>query len=155
MKIKKWIIHNFWMKIFSLVLAVTTWFYVTWQLEKAKAEERRAIFSMIHYDIVSKVLPIHVTIAGTVKDGYEVIEKDITVDPVECMVIGPKNILEGITAAKTAPIDISGHTKDVNIRVSLAPISSGIATEDEFIKVHIPITKKKEPPKAAETQPGA
>lgn len=152
MKIKKWITHNFWLKVLSLVLAVTTWFYVTWQLKKVKDEEQRAMFSMIHYDFIPKILPIQVTIAGKAKAGYELVESGITVSPVECAVIGPKNILENVTVAKTAPIDISGYTKDVDRRVSLAPIASGIAVKEEFVKVHIPIAKKEEPAKPAEAQ---
>jgi len=152
MKIKKWITHNFWLKVFSLILAVTTWFYVTWQLEKAKDEEQKVIFNMIHYDVISKVLPVQVTITGKARDGYEVVQGGITVSPSQCVIIGPKNILESVSAAKTSPIDISGNTKDVDKRISLAPIASGIAIKDEFVKIHIPIIKKEEPAKPAEAE---
>lgn len=141
LRIKKWITHNFWLKVTALILAFTTWSYVTWQLEKAKEEEQRAMFSMIHYDFVSKVLPIEVTIAGKVRDGYEVVQNGITISPTDCLVIGPKNILSDITVAKTLPIDISGHNKDIDKRISLAPIPGGISAKDEFIKIHIPIAK--------------
>ena len=96
------------------------------------------------------VLPIQVTIAGKAKDGYEVVQSGIAASPVECAVIGPKNILEDVTVAKTVPIDISGRTKDTEKRVSLAPIASGIVIKEEFVNVHIPITNKAEPEKPAE-----
>lgn len=150
-RIKKWITHNFWLKVISLILAVTTWSYVTWQLKKAKEEEEQAMFSMIHYDFASKVLPVEVTIAGKARNGYEVTLSGITVSPADCLVIGPKNILDDISAAKTAPVDISGCSKDIDRRISLAPIPGGFATKDEFIKVHIPIVKIPEEPKPAQT----
>ncbi|MBU4312749.1 MAG: hypothetical protein KJ706_08545 [Candidatus Omnitrophica bacterium] len=31
---KNWIVNNFWMKVFSLALAVLTWFYVNGELGK-------------------------------------------------------------------------------------------------------------------------
>ncbi|MDD5679867.1 MAG: YbbR-like domain-containing protein [Candidatus Omnitrophica bacterium] len=152
LKISKLITHNFWVKVLSLVLAVATWFYVTWQLKETRDKEQKAIFNMIHYDVVSSALPIQVTILGKVRDGYEVVQNGITASPVECIVIGPRNILEGVTVAKTVPIDISGCAKNVDKRVSLAPIASGIAIKEEFVKIHIPIVKKEEPAKPAETQ---
>ncbi len=149
-KLRRLITHNFWLKVLSLVLAIVTWFYVTWQLEKTKHEEERAIFSMIHYDMVLRALPIEVTIAGKPKDGYEVKEKGITVEPKECLIVGPKNILADVKTAKTVPVDISGYSKDIDKRVSLAPMTGGIISEDEFIKVYIPILKKEEPAAPAE-----
>ncbi len=151
LRIKKWITHNFWLKVISLILAVTTWSYVTWQLKNAKEEEERTMFSMIHYDFVSKVLPIEVIIAGKARNGYEVAQGGITASPADCLVIGPKNILNDITIARTVPVDISGHSKDIDKRISLAPIPGGIVTKDEFIKVHIPIVKTPEEPKPAPT----
>jgi YbbR domain-containing protein len=144
LNIKRLVTHNFWLKVLSLILAILTWFYVTWQLKKAKSEEEKSIFSMIHYEVILRALPVDVTITGKPKDGYEVNESGITVEPEECVVVGPKNILVDIKTAKTAPIDISGYSKDIDKRVALAPIASGIAIKEEFIKVHIPIIKKEE-----------
>lgn len=141
LRIKKWVTHNFWLKVISLVLAFTTWSYVTWQLKKAKEEEERTMFSMIHYDFISKVLPIEITVIGKAKDGYGIIHGGITVLPNNCLIMGPKNILNDISVVKTVPIDISEHNKDIDKRVSLAPIPGGIATKDEFIKIHIPIMR--------------
>src|SRR3989338_7685467 len=151
-KLRRLITHNFWLKVLSLALAIVTWFYVTWQLEKAKREQETALFSMIHYDIILRALPIEVTIAGKPKDGYEVKEKGITIEPKECLIVGPKNILTDVKTAKTLPLDISGYSKDLDKRVSLAPLAGGIISQDEFIKVHIPIVKKEEPAAPAEAK---
>ena len=151
-KLRRLITHNFWLKVLSLALAIVTWLYVTWQLEKAKREQETALFSMIHYDIILRALPIEVTIAGKPKDGYEVKEKGITIEPKECLIVGPKNILTDVKTAKTLPLDISGYSKDLDKRVSLAPLAGGIISQDEFIKVHIPIVKKEEPAAPAEAK---
>ena len=151
-KLRRLITHNFWLKVLSLALAIVTWLYVTWQLGKAKREQETALFSMIHYDIILRALPIEVTIAGKPKDGYEVKEKGITIEPKECLIVGPKNILTDVKTAKTLPLDISGYSKDLDKRVSLAPLAGGIISQDEFIKVHIPIVKKEEPAAPAEAK---
>ncbi|MBU4376247.1 MAG: YbbR-like domain-containing protein [Candidatus Omnitrophica bacterium] len=147
LKIKRFIMHNFWLKLLSLVFAVVTWFYVTWQLGRVRREEEKAIFSMIHYDVVLRELPVDLIIVGKPKEGYIIKESGITVEPKECIIVGPKNILGDVKTAKTVPIDISGYSKDIDRRVALAPIAGGITSEDEFIKIHIPIIKKNEPVK--------
>jgi YbbR domain-containing protein len=144
MKAKKWITNNLGLKILSLVLAITTWFYITWEFTKLKTEEEKAIFSMLHYEVISKRLPIQLTIVGEAREGYEIITGDISIDPESCVVIGPENIVREIDVARTTPIEISEHTKDINKQIGLAPIAKGIKLQDSFVKVHIPIAKKVE-----------
>lgn len=150
LKIKRFIIHNFWLKMLSLALAVVTWLYVTWQLGEAKREEEKSMFSMIHYDVILRELPVDAVIMGKPKDGYAVSEKGITIEPKVCVIVGPKNILEDINTAKTVPVDISGCSKDIDRRISLAPIAGGITSDDEFIRVYIPIIKNGDPAKPAD-----
>ena len=144
MKAKKWITNNLGLKVLSLILAIATWYYIAWELEKAKIEEERAIFSMLHYDVISKKLPIQLIMVGDAVEGYEIIESGVTIDPQVCVVIGPKHILENIESARTVPLDISEYTKAIDAQLSLAPIARGIVLKDDFVKVHIPIVKKKE-----------
>lgn len=144
MRARKWIINNLGLKILSLILAIATWFYVNHELRKLKTEEEKAIFSMLHYDVISKRLPIQLTIVGEAREGYEIVTDGITVDPETCVVIGPKNILDKVDLARTLPIDISEHTKDVNRETALAPIAEGLTLKDTFVTVHIPLVKKQE-----------
>lgn len=142
MRTKKWITNNIALKIVSLLLAISTWFYINMELTKIKTEEEKAIFSMLHYDVVSKVLPVQVTIAGEVREGYEIITERIAVVPKTCVVIGPKNILDNVEFARTAPINISEYTQDINKDIELAPIAKGIELKNYFVKVYVPIVKK-------------
>ena len=144
MRAKKWITNNITFKILSLLLAIATWFYINMELTKIKTEEERSIFSMLHYDVISKTLPVQVTIVGEAREGYEIITDGITIDPKTCVVIGPKNILEDVEIARTVPIDINEYTQDVNKDVALAPIAKGIELKNYFVSVHIPIVKKGE-----------
>lgn len=142
MRAKKWITNNIALKIVSLLLAIATWFYINMELTKIKTEEEKALFSMLHYDVVSKILPVQVTIAGETREGYEIVTKGITVSPKTCMVIGPKNILDNVEIARTVPINISEYTQDINRDIELAPIAKGIELKNYFVKVYVPIVKK-------------
>ena len=145
MRAKRWITNNIGLKLLALVLAITTWFYINKELAKIKNEEERAIFSMLNYNVISKKLPIQLTIVGKPQEGYEVLTEGITIDPVTCVVIGPQKILMDVSVARTIPIDISEYTKDITKHFSLAPIAKGISLRDYLIKVHIPVVKINRP----------
>ena len=144
MKAKIWITNNLGLKILSMVLAIITWFYINRELTKLKSEEEKAIISMLHYEIISKKLPIQLSIVGEVREGYELVADGIAVDPETIVVIGPEKILNEVSSARTVPIDISEYTKDVIKQIELAPIAKGITLKDSIVKVHIPILKKQE-----------
>ena len=146
MKVKKWITNNLGLKILSLVLAMATWFYVNSELTKLKNEEGRAIVSMLRYKIISKKLPIQLTIVGEIRKGYKLTIDDITVDPETIVVVGPENILREVNSARTMPLDIGEYTKDVIKQIELAPIAKGIALKDSIVKVYLPILKEEGEP---------
>ena len=148
MRAKKWIINNIGLKVLSLILAIATWVYISQELAKLRDEEERAIFSMLHYDVISKTLPIQITIVGEVREGYELVAEDIAVEPETCVVIGPENILSEVAFVRTLPIDVSEYTKDAKRQIALAPIASGLTLKDNFVKVNIPIVKKNGEPAA-------
>jgi len=136
---KKWIMNNLSLKILTLILAVGTWFYINNELTKIRIEEEKAIFSMLHYDVISKKLPIQVTIVGKTLPGYEIKTEGIKVVPNTCVVIGPENVLKTVDIARTVPVDISEYTQDIRKELMLAPIASGLELKDYSVKVEIPI----------------
>ncbi|MBL7072026.1 MAG: YbbR-like domain-containing protein [Candidatus Omnitrophica bacterium] len=142
MKANKLVINNLGLKILSLILAIGTWFYINMELTNVKIEEEKAIFSMLHYDVVSKKLPIQLTIVGKVRSGYKVDTEGITIDPEICAVIGPKNMLENVEIARTIPVDISEYTQNITKDLALAPIAKGMELKNYFVKVFIPILKE-------------
>lgn len=142
MKAKEWITNNFGLKLVSLILAIGTWFYISLELTKLKSEEERAIISMLQYEVISKKLPVQLTIVGEARKDYIVMTDDITIDPETIVVIGPDSILEKVNFARTIPIDISEYTRDVIKEIELAPIAKGITLKHSLVNVHIPIVKK-------------
>jgi len=142
LKAKKWFTNNLELKILSLVLAIVTWFYINYELAKLKNKKENAIVSMLHYEVISKKLPIELTIAGEVRPGYELVTDDIVVEPETIVVVGPDYILDEVASVRTMPIDITEYTKNIDRQIVLAPIAKGITLEDSFIKVYIPIAKK-------------
>ncbi len=144
MRVKKWITNNLGLKVVSLALAIATWSYINLELTKIKNEEERAIISMLQYEIISKKIPIRLTIVGEVREGYELVADAIDFDPDIIVVIGPEKILNEVNFARTIPIDISEYTKDVIKQIELAPIARGITLKDSLVNVNIPIIKKQE-----------
>ncbi len=142
MKIKKWITNNIGLKLLALILAIVTWFYTNWELVKIKNKEQRAIISMLEYNVISKKIPVQLTIVGTAQQGYRVLTKDITVEPETIVIVGPEKILRDVNIARTMPIDISNYTKDFKMHIPLAPIADGINLKESLVKVNIPIIKK-------------
>jgi len=143
-KTKQWIINNLGLKILALILAMGTWFYINMELTKVKTEEERAIFSMLHYDVISKKLPIQVTIVGVMRPGFKIDTEGITIDPETCVVIGPKNMLDDVDIARTVPVDISEYTQDIIKDLELAPIAKGLELKNYFVKIYIPIAREGE-----------
>lgn len=150
MRVKKWIINNLGLKILSLALAIATWFYVNQEFARRKTEEEKAIIKVLHYEVVTKKIPIQLIIVGKLKSEYEIVSDGIVISPESCVVIGPEIILRDVSAVRTLPIDISEYTKDVNREIALAPIAEGITLKDYFVKVYIPIVKKPEVVKTQE-----
>ncbi len=144
MKIREWITNNLGLKVVSLVLAVATWFYITAELRKNREEEERAIVNMLRYDVVSKRLPIQLTLVGNLQEGYHIDTEGVTVTPPRCLVIGPKHILENVSTARTVPVDISEYTRDITREVEIAPLAKGIRPQSVFVTVFIPIEKTSE-----------
>lgn len=142
MRLKKWITNNFGLKIATLILAVVTWVYVSLELAKIKSEEEKSIINMLQYEVVSKRLPVQLTLVGQARGDRQVATEGITIEPEAIVVIGPDNILKDVAFVRTVPIDISEYTQDIVKDVDLAPIKEGIALKHTTVRVRIPIAVK-------------
>jgi len=141
-KAKKWILNNIGLKVLSLALAVSTWFYINKELEKVRNEEERAIFSMLNYEVAAKRLPIKLTLVGKPPEGYSLDSENLTIAPETCVVMGPEKILQTVEYARTIPIDITEYTKSIKKRLPLGPIAEGISLKEFSVDVYIPIVKE-------------
>jgi YbbR domain-containing protein len=141
---KNAILNNFLLKILALFLAVVTWFYIVIELQEGTGAERAALQSMLPpYRLVSKKIPIKLNLEGEPKDGYNVAYDRVVIRPSEFLIVGPKPILDRLTAIDTEPIDISGSTKTFMKDVSIVPPTRGVIKE-KFVTITVPILKEKE-----------
>lgn len=150
MKIKGWITNNLGLKIAAIILAMITWFYTNWELNRLKSEEERAIIDLMHYEVTSKRVPVQITIIGELGKGHKVVPDRITADPETIVIIGPRHILEEVESVRTLPIDISEYTQDICKEIALAPIARGMTLRNNLVSVCIPIVKN---PKKDATPP--
>lgn len=142
MRVKRWITNNIGLKIISLVLAIVTWFYISLELEKIKSEEEQSIINMLNYEVVSKKLPVQLTIVGEARENCKVVMDKVIIEPATIIVIGPDSILSKVNFVRTVPVDISEYTQDVVREVELAPIAEGLNLKHGLVRVRIPIVKE-------------
>ncbi len=132
-------LNNIGLKILSLIVAVLLWFHITGELSRLALEGELGITGDINYKITAKVIPVVADIRGSVPPGYRLNKEKIMVSPRSCNVIGLKRLLDKTDAVKTVPIDVTGYTQTVTMRVSLISASRGIKVIERFATVVIPI----------------
>lgn len=76
---------------------------------------------------VEKVVPIRPRLLGRPKPGYEVAE--VTCEPVEARVAGPKSRVQDVESAFTEPVSVEGAESDVVDTVN-------IGLEDPLLRLH-------------------
>ena len=141
MKIGKWVLNNFWLKVISLLLAVGTWFYVANLIESSS--EKRILAKMLptYTKMISKKLNVEVVFAGKLPEGYNLVLEDVKVDPPYFVVAGPRFIINNVQKLETLPINISKYRKTDICKAQIAPISKSVDTEKLQVDVTIPIRK--------------
>ncbi|MFH1995876.1 MAG: YbbR-like domain-containing protein [Candidatus Omnitrophota bacterium] len=140
---KKYISENLILKILSLVIAVGVWIYVIGELGKGALEQQRFLEKIFPtYGMMAKNLMIKPRLVGAPRRRYEVINDMIVVVPEDCIVVGPKRILENIESIDTATIDIDGMDKTFTRSVPLKPIASGVYFEETVAMVTVPIERE-------------
>ena len=143
MNIKKFILNNIGLKLISLFLAIITWIYIVGELNKATPEERAALARLLPYRMTAKYLAVQLNLTGELREGYQVLTDNITVNPSGIMVVGPRGLLDRISFVKTEPIDISEYTKSFSRDVSLLPLAKGLSIKERFVTVTVPVQKFK------------
>jgi len=127
----RFLLNNFWLKFAALILSISCWFYV-------KGATKEAVYTE---DLISKEIPISVTIEGEPQEGFEVRETEIIVNPESIFIIGPKKSVESVPSIKTLPISVSGFSKTFTKKTKLVPFNDTVSFEEEFIEATIPIRK--------------
>jgi len=136
------ITNNTGLKLLSLFLAVLTWFYIVVELQKGTTTEIDTLERLLPYKIVSKQVPIKLSIAGEPQSGYYVSFDDIIVTPSTCVMLGPRSVLDRVSSVNTQKIDVEGYSRSITKDVSVIMPIKGVGIREKFVTVTIPILKK-------------
>lgn len=146
MRFVKWLLNNFWLKVMSLALAMTTWFYVAGMIDDAAGKNTVLARLLPSYSrFISKKMYVEAVLVGELPEGCGVNMGDVLVDPPYLVMVGPKFILNNVEKLQTTPIDISEYRKTTVIDTGIAPISQSVDTGQLTVKVAIPIFKSGNP----------
>lgn len=90
--------------------------------------------------MLSKTVPVQIQLTGNLPQGYRLASK--TVRPESLQVSGPETNVRGIESAKTDPVDLSGVTRDIDVRVN-AFVSEQRAqfSSPPLVTVHLMVEK--------------
>ncbi|MDB4349364.1 YbbR-like domain-containing protein [Omnitrophica bacterium] len=141
---KNAILNNLGLKLLALLLAIVTWIYIVIELQEGAAAEREALQSILPpYRMVSKKIPIKLSLMGEPKDGYVVAYDQVAIKPSDFFIVGPKSILNKLSSVETETIDISGYSKTLIKDVTIIPPTKGMIKE-KFVTVTVPILMEKD-----------
>ncbi len=136
MKLITAIKSNFGYKIIALLLAITTYFYVQGEIGiKGIGLGERELLE----DVVSKVVPIKVSIKGEPPEGYEVLKANITLTPERVIVMGKKDNIANISEVSTQEIDVRKFTHTQVMSIPLLALENAIVISSKTVTVEIPI----------------
>ncbi|MFH1791348.1 MAG: hypothetical protein ABH885_05125 [Candidatus Omnitrophota bacterium] len=143
MKLGRVIANNFILKLFSLLLAVTTWFYVMNEAEQRGSTAPQSKISILpsYGRLISRRLYVKAIFIGQLPDGYRLLADEVKIDPPYFLVAGPDQVFREVTRLETEPIDLSRLRRSTTEYVNIAPIAPSIDTESLTVKVIVPIKK--------------
>ncbi len=144
MRIKNIIFHNFWAKFFSLVLAVTTWFYVFDLINSGEsyAPKKQTIEDLFaKYKFIVKEVSVKPVFFGKPPQGYQVLFDDVTVTPAKISIYGPEDIMQNVEDLKTEKIYIGEYTRTFTLKVGLVSENKMLKFNDKTVEVYIPVKR--------------
>jgi YbbR domain-containing protein len=136
MRMMKLIKRNFTYKAIALLLAATTYIYVQGEIGvKGIGLGDRELLK----DIVSKVVPVKISIKGEPPEGYRVLKTSMKIIPERVVIIGNKDDLANISEVLTQEIDVRKFTNTQTVSVSLLFLENAIIISSKTVTVEVPI----------------
>ena len=129
------------LKISALIVAIAAYFYIHHEINIAeKKTSTDSSYRLIK--LTAKNLPVKVRLETQPPEGYRLLEDQVTVMPLNVVVVGPEALLDDAMSAETSIVDISESTKTVTKKVPLESVSGIHLTGDHYmIDVTVPIEK--------------
>ncbi len=140
------VLHNLFIKIIALFLAILTWSYIVGQLYKQVPEAQRThqtVVALAGKNVIVKRVPVHINLIGAPEGRYQVAIDRIRVNPSECVISGPIDKIETVSFVTTEPISAEGLTKSIRQRVKLKEIPGCSISKEQQFTVAIPIVRKR------------
>lgn len=136
----KMIFNNFWPKLFALILAVATWFYVFDLVNSDSFSQKETVEDVFsRYDFIVKEVPIKTVFSGRSPKGYRVVFEKVKLEPSMISLFGPKDILDGVSELSTESIDLSEYTRSAKLTLSLRSDVKLLNVEDKVVDVYLPV----------------
>lgn len=107
---------------------------------------RRVTPQLIEFEAVktaNKVLPLKPTVTGALNPAFRV--RAMVIEPDQVTVVGPKEVLDGLTELSTTPISLEGLTGSTTMTVTPAVgdlVESGLVITPREIKVLINVEER-------------
>ena len=141
MRLKSMIFHNFWLKMFSLMLAVATWFYVFDIVNRdshlKKDETAEEIFQRYNYSV--KEVPVKPVFTGRSPEGYRINFEKVKVEPATMHVFGPEEIISDAEELRTERIDLGEYTRSSHVQVGVESDIKFLKFDEKLIDVYLPV----------------
>jgi len=142
MKLWKWALNNFGLKVLALILAVITWFYVFNEIEATKPQPPSLVKVLPDYgSMVSRKLFVKAIFIGSLPEGYDLLVEKVLIDPPYFVVAAPRSVFNDVDKIETEPIEIDKFKKTHIYNARIKPIAPSIDTDRLTVRVTIPIKK--------------
>ncbi len=147
MSLAQLVFRNFWPKVFSLALAVATWFYVFDLVNTDTYQKKETIEELISKaGFIAKDLPVKTVFTGKTPEGYRVVFEKIKIDPQQISILGPETLVEKVSELKTDRIDLSEYTRSTILSLGLRTDVKALDLKDKVVEVVLPIEKINDEP---------
>ena len=141
MKMIDVIFHNFWLKLISLVLAVSTWFYVFDLVNSESFSQKKETLEDIftRYNFVVKDVPVKPIYTGKSPEGYYIPFDDVIIKPAKISIFGPEDVVENVEELKTERIDIGEYTRSTSISFGVYSNVKPLKFKEKTVQVFLPV----------------
>lgn len=137
------IVHNFWLKVISLILAAATWFYVFDLIRPARIHQETPEDVFARYQFTIKEVPVKLVFTGKTPKGYRVVFDEVNVIPSTIAVYGPEGVVEGVEDLRTEEINLGKYKKTVKMELDIVSDVKMLQFKDKIVDVYIPVEKVK------------
>ena len=143
MKIFDLLVNNFWLKIFSLMLAVATWFYVFDLVDSDLAVTRKQSLEQMmgRYNFITREVPVKPFFMGRSPEGFRVVFEKVKVDPSSIVIFGPQEVVNAVNALRTDTIDIGEYTRSTKLSLGVQSDVKLLRFKDKFVDVYVPVER--------------